>query len=869
MNRILNKTISLILTLVMCAGLLSVSPAFADETVKDEAALQAMEVLRLFGIIPEDYQDYNVNLDQSVSRADFAVAIAKLINATGSGSSDVYYYDVPETNWAFKEIGALTAQGILNGPGNRLFRPDDMIERNEAYKILLTILGYGDFAKYNGGYPAGYLMAAKRAGLTKGISSAVQVTRGEMFLMLYNAMTAEIFEPTAFGGESATYRAAKDKTLLSLYWDICYDEGTVTGVNGVDLYEGSIAKDKVNINGTDYKSDILMAEYLGEEVKFFYHYTQSTDERRIMWATPTGRTKLLNITADNDASFDKGTFTLTYVCSGSGRKQQVTLERSVVVVYNGGIVSTNIDDIFNEARYTAKLINNGGGYNVAVVRAYENILVNAIDTSSKTVYDKIDSGKNLVLDENLYEFMMIQSAGGIDAEVSEIAANYVLSVYMSKDKSCLEVQISASQISGKVDTIYADGNDYTVMIGGTGYRMPKSKQKLILNPGDNVILYLDVMGEIAGYDYQSESDALYAWIVQYAIVDGLDPTLKLQLFTENNELIVADVVNKVRVDGETCKTAEDAVKALALGNEGIKDQLVRIRLRDGEVNYIDTLYEGSEANGLFVSSPMSTNMYMGASVLGPNIRADVNTKVFVVPKSNQYKTERKAYTVTTMSAFFTSWINYMVEGYRSGEKEKPDFTDVVVVQEDLLGTGKNTLYQNIMIIAGENMVWDEENGTAVPQLVTQSGASTLEYKCADGYTLDGDPNIKVGNVITITTNKQGELASTTLLYGTTKGETPTEKKDTYAVPSWTSEDQTACGYITGLSNGLATLALEPGGKTVLLMPTNVGVAVYDPRQSESVFVGGTGDLADAMYNNYKVVLSINRGTMRSFAVVKE
>ena len=174
-----------------------------------------------------------------------------------------------------------------------------------------------------------------------------------------------------------------------------------------------------------------------------------------------------------------------------------------------------------------------------------------------------------------------------------------------------------------------------------------------------------------------------------------------------------------------------------------------------------------------------------------------------------------------------------------------------------------------MIVAGQSTAWDEESQMEVPQLVVQSGANTLDYKCADGYDLTKDPNIRVGNVIKITTNKQGEVNSTSLLYGTTTGENPTEKKDTYMVSNWTALNQSACGYITDVANGMMTLSLEPDGATGLLAPTNVGVAVYDPTLKDCVYSGSEADLASAMNNRYKVIIGISRGTVQSYAVIKE
>ena len=140
----------------------------ADNTAEggsNKALNEAMEVLRMFSIIP-DYYDYSVDATEKVHRADFVAGVAKMIGLTAyEGTS--YYYDVPENHYAYTEINALTQQGILKGVGNKLFRPEDEMTKAEGYKIIATILGYGDWALYSGGYPTGYVNAANRAGVAE------------------------------------------------------------------------------------------------------------------------------------------------------------------------------------------------------------------------------------------------------------------------------------------------------------------------------------------------------------------------------------------------------------------------------------------------------------------------------------------------------------------------------------------------------------------------------------------------------------------------------------------------------------------------------------------------------------------------------
>ena len=93
MNKSFYKRIlSFILVCIMC---ISVNIVSAEKEPRIPA-YNAMEALRTLGFIP-DYYDYNVNMDNHVTRADFAAAVAKIMKLEGYSGSDIYYYDVPKT----------------------------------------------------------------------------------------------------------------------------------------------------------------------------------------------------------------------------------------------------------------------------------------------------------------------------------------------------------------------------------------------------------------------------------------------------------------------------------------------------------------------------------------------------------------------------------------------------------------------------------------------------------------------------------------------------------------------------------------------------------------------------------------------------
>ena len=69
------------------------------------------------------------------------------------------------------------------------------------------------------------------------------------------------------------------------------------------------------------------------------------DINTVIWMKPYGDSEVLNISVDNDASFDLNTFSLTYV-KENGRNAHVKLDSNCILIYNGKIVTENYDDYF-------------------------------------------------------------------------------------------------------------------------------------------------------------------------------------------------------------------------------------------------------------------------------------------------------------------------------------------------------------------------------------------------------------------------------------------------------------------------------------------------------------------------------------------
>ena len=161
---------------LVLAMLLSLAPMniFAAETNKTvfsdmketDYYAQAATALEHLGII-SGYPDGTYGAEKSVTRAEMAVVVCKMIDKTAEaeeakGKTD--FDDVASDHWASGYINIAAKEGIISGDGNGKFRPEDEVKYEEALKMIVCALGYGDDVEFDEtDWSKGYLtLRAKR-----------------------------------------------------------------------------------------------------------------------------------------------------------------------------------------------------------------------------------------------------------------------------------------------------------------------------------------------------------------------------------------------------------------------------------------------------------------------------------------------------------------------------------------------------------------------------------------------------------------------------------------------------------------------------------------------------------------------------------
>ncbi|MBW4652391.1 MAG: FAD-dependent oxidoreductase [Kaiparowitsia implicata GSE-PSE-MK54-09C] len=101
-----------------------------DDVAHDDPDFEAIQVMAAAGIIQsESLANLHFNPEGTVSRAAVVTALRHLLNSSPVTPSTPTFVDVPPDYWAYGNIEALVAAGIVAGVGHSRFAPDRPITR--------------------------------------------------------------------------------------------------------------------------------------------------------------------------------------------------------------------------------------------------------------------------------------------------------------------------------------------------------------------------------------------------------------------------------------------------------------------------------------------------------------------------------------------------------------------------------------------------------------------------------------------------------------------------------------------------------------------------------------------------------------------
>lgn len=132
----------------------------------------------------------NFNPYKTVTRAEMATIICRMLDETENLPNSTAFTDVPVGHWANAYVSKAAELGIVNGYGNGKFGPSDNVTYEQAVTMVIRTVGGEQKAQNMGGYPDGYLNLANEKGFLTDVfaEKGEPLSRADIAIMIYNCI---------------------------------------------------------------------------------------------------------------------------------------------------------------------------------------------------------------------------------------------------------------------------------------------------------------------------------------------------------------------------------------------------------------------------------------------------------------------------------------------------------------------------------------------------------------------------------------------------------------------------------------------------------------------------------------------------------
>lgn len=652
-------SISLAIVLVISAAVFQVF-AYTDVEAGSslEGAVGLLEALDLM----EGYDDGEFKPEEEVTRAEFVYTLTMIHNGgavpSAASAESSPYADVTVSHWAFDSIVYAKNNGILGDSNDGSFRPDTAITKGEAIRFTVNMVGYAYYANANGGYPTGYLAAAKQLDLLNDLSASVEtpLTRGEAALLYNNTLHANMYiADTIDSNGQLTYRKAG--TVLYEKFDILSGKGIVTANEFTSLNsQTGCGAGRVIVGDEQYEAGSTgVRDLLGHAIEFYYRFEENADRRTMIYTEIQEKENYVSVDAENIAESTTNR-RLSYYPEGESKLRTFTIDETADVIRNGVYIGRKAHTLSQEELLledgTVTVINNNfsGGADVVLIDQPVDLWVSSVNSTTETVFDKYGvnniSYKGV---ENLYAEL-----DGTTCAVTGIPAGSIVSAYRSDDGTVVRLYASQQKVTGTLRAMKSDEGKWT--IDDTEYKVSPAYEYAVANKkpgaeetqvGSNGDFLLDYQGNIVAFE--SLVDVIrYGYLVDMASTDMFDQVM-CKMYTEDAKLQTFTLASKVAFgEGGTKLEAPAVLNAVKDPVDGsVKSQLVKYSTNaKGEIGELITAGQPGETDKEFRQEwDFSSNTYFSGasmfargSVQGTNFMVNANTQTFIVPSDAEIKT---------------------------------------------------------------------------------------------------------------------------------------------------------------------------------------------------------------------------------------
>ena len=698
----MKKTV--LLLLMVFAVNIYPAAAFANNLTDTQISYseQSSDVLPELGLLNilaiTDNVTYNTG--ERMTRENFAVCAAKMLNLTVSDQNVRYFSDVEQSGYAAGAINALVELNIISASPDARFRPAEYITAAEAIKMMICVLGYSEYAEHKGGFPSGYNDLASELDLTDNVNIQGEFTQKDAYTVMYNALHTNLYLSTGINKHGDTVYSKDSETLLGKYYDVHMEEGTVTAVHGQNMNTFGMPDEySICIDGTMHRKDERLDAdgFFGGFCKVWFKGDPKKGGSSVIYlAESDDAAKKIEIQSDLYEDYAENK--LSYYISGTSDKVKSTRLKAVNFIYNGTPLldgyKAAIENI-NKGTITVKDSDGDNIYDLVIIEDYRNFVVGSVNNN--IFYNKADLNDTISLGK--YDAVRIYRGSLGKTDYSEIAAGDVLSVAESADKTAVKIMVSSAEITAKAESVSNDSGKLTVTIEGRNYNFDDSYQRIfVLADGslkydlikDKYFYKLDYMNNICWIDTDSSGMKL-GYIIDVWKSESSRDLICAKIFTTSNSCEQYECAPKMKIDGVRKNKYDEVISAFPNSENGFAAQLIRYALNEKkQITAIDTsnFVAGSEQkeNSMIARYERPKKTWYNSRRLGVAAYMDANTPVFYVPAGASNPEEEDVF-CGSYSFMMSNDESYTCNSYRFGSLDMS--TGAVVCEYDFSQLPKN------------------------------------------------------------------------------------------------------------------------------------------------------------------------------------
>lgn len=548
----MKKVLSIVLSIAMVVCLAPTMAFAATTSAKADAAYSdtkgtacegAVNVLSALGVV-DGFTDGTYKPEQVVTRAQMAKLIVTALGVADYASATTSKFtDMGAASWAIPYVEYASNLNIVNGVGNSKFNPNGNVTYEQAATMIVRALGYTDKRnEMNGTWPAIYIQKATALGLFNDVTNkgATGATRGDLAIMLYNALSVEEVYADNDGatqnkkGSNGNYVTMMDTLNVngSTTYKIVTDSDADSAVNSIAGYVGAAAEVTYNKNGdvialSDIKTEFLSGTFKSNgkfEADNGTTYTIASDAYKTFKNTSTGTVEeaaafdstkktggvpglVNNVTGDNRGKLDSAT--------GSS---DIDKDFTLAVTISG----KTITGIYSIASWT-----------ITKAEKVDSSDLNQITKNSKLLGVKFAKNDDQEIDNGSFILNGVSS-------LSDIKADNIVYVYAAKDE-IKRIDVGTKTVQGKI----TKNSGSKITIDGTSYEFADkaviSGSSNDLDAGNEVKLILDYNGDIYDADLVDGTSGNFAVVVAKSTdapsSSNVSGTAKVELLTADGDKV--------------------------------------------------------------------------------------------------------------------------------------------------------------------------------------------------------------------------------------------------------------------------------------------------------------------------------------------